>query len=188
MHEQANYTKDQLLDGLRNGNESCFTTVFNNLYPALCYYAFQITGNQAAAEDIAEESFIKIWQLRGQFSEYNFLKSFLYKTVRNACIDLLRRQNRKRLQQNNIAGATEANDKTALEKIIQAEVFRELYHTLEHLPMQSRKVVSKFYIEGKSLKQIAKEMDLGIGTVKAHKKRGLVFLKNRLTTLFLFFC
>jgi RNA polymerase sigma-70 factor (family 1) len=178
---------EEIVIELRQGSEKSFEIIFSSLYPALCFYAFQITGNQPAAEDIAEECLLKIWNRRDQFFEFNFLKSFLYKTVRNACIDWLRVENGHQLHHIAIAALAVQQEKTAMENIIQAEVFRELHTVLDTLPPQCRKVVTMFYMEGKPVRQIATELQVAIGTVKKHKKRGLILLKKRLPGLFLIF-
>ena len=62
--------------------------LFKQLYRPLCVYAMHyLKGNTEAAEDIVQDCFIKYWQSRPDNG-----RAFLYVSVRNACIDYLRRQ------------------------------------------------------------------------------------------------
>src|SRR5579872_7109291 len=89
-------TTEQLLEGFREGRESAFSSIFRQLYPALCYYSLRFTNDQAAAEDIATDSFMKVWERRGNFYHLDALKSYLYTTVRHASFVWIKRQARQR--------------------------------------------------------------------------------------------
>src|SRR3954469_8578611 len=87
--------KESLQDyvqAFQRGEEKGFTYFFNELYPALLYFAFRIIDDKPAAKDIVEESFIKIWERHTTFTHNKVIKSWLYTTVRNACIDWQRKQ------------------------------------------------------------------------------------------------
>jgi RNA polymerase sigma-70 factor (family 1) len=181
MRERLTHTEDEILTGFREGLEASFTAVFKALYPALCYYALRLTHDQVTAEDIAEESFIKVWGRRASFYHYGELKAYLYTTVRNASINWNALQKRQLEAERAQSAARSEYDSYVLEDMIRAEWLREVYTTLDTLPPQCLKIATMLYVEGKSTRQIAKELNLSVGTVKTQKARGLVFLRKRLT-------
>lgn len=175
------------MNGFRQGRERSITIIFNQLYTTLCFYAVRITNNQAAAEDIVEESFIKIWDRRENFFHFQVIKSFLYTTVRNASINWVK-QNKS--QENALNGGYSAFKETAnskLEDLISVETFRELYIALDNLPPQCRKIITMLFIEGKKPGQVAEELQLSVANVSTQKKRGIMLLRKILPNL-IFYC
>lgn len=181
MHEPLhNYSNEEaLLRAFREGQEKSFAEVFKTLYPALCFYALRIIGDQSASEDIAGESFIKIWSRREQFHQFNILKSYLYSTTRNASLNWLKHSQRQQLSEKEAAAGGPDSEKYVLEDIVRAELLREIYTALDNLPPQCRKIMAMLYIEGKNTGQIAKELQLAVGTVKTQKARGVMLLRKR---------
>ena len=172
------------MQGFQMGDKKSFELIFQIFYPALCLYALKITGDQFSAEDIAEESFVKIWQRHANFSHIKVLKSYLYTTVRNASINWSK-QNKKQQQFFN----KEYSDykkpiQTKLENLIEVETFRELYCAIENLSPQCKKIITMLFIEGKRTKQVAKELQLSHSHVSTQRKRGLVLLRKIIPLLF----
>jgi RNA polymerase sigma-70 factor (ECF subfamily) len=174
--------EQQLLEGFRAGREESFTQVFKALSPALCWYSSRLTGDGAAAEDIVQESFIKIWERRAQFFHLAVLKSYLYTTVRNDSLQWLRRENRKQTKERTSQQGEPDNERSKLEDLIRAEVIRELSSGVQTLPPQCRQVISLFY-EGKNTREVAETLQISQGNVKVQKGRGLKLLRKRLPDL-----
>src|ERR1700689_1849067 len=185
MREKNNYTEQQLVDDFHRGDEKAFSQLFRLLYAAMCFYALRYTGDQAAAEDITEESFLKIWDRRETFSNYKVLRSFLYSTVRNASLNWLKTKKRQAVHKKELAIQTEVFESSVLENIVRAEVFNDVYAAFAKLPPRCRQIISMIFFEGKNAREVAEELNLSIGTVKTQKARGLMLLRNRLTILFL---
>jgi RNA polymerase sigma-70 factor (family 1) len=180
MPGRDKYTEKELLSGFREGREESFTHVFKALCPALCWYSKRLTGDGAAAEDIVQEAFVKIWERRSQFFQFAVLKSYLYTTVRNDSLQSIRRQNRKQ-QKERTAGAPD-EERSKLEDLIRAEVFRELNAGVQTLPPQCRKVITLF-LQGKNTREVAETLQISSDNVKAQKGRGLELLRRRLPDL-----
>lgn len=170
------------------GEEKGFNYFFNTLYPALLYYAFRIMQDKSSAKDIVEESFIKIWERHSTFSHPKVIKSWLYTTVHNGCIDWQRKQQNTNAQHEEMAHLQQNNSEThAMQEIIRAEVTSEIYTAITELPPRCQRVFKLLYIEGKTLKQVADEMQLSINTVKNHRAHGLSLLKKRAPDFFALF-
>lgn len=168
------------LKDFREGTEKAFSQVFRALYPAVCYYALRITNDQTAAEDIAGEAFLKLWDRREQFHHFNVLKSYLYTTTRNASINWLNVSKRQHKSESEAASLNRDDQNYVLHDIIRAETLLQVYTALDRLPPQCRKIMTMLYIEGKNVRQVAEELGLGIGTIKTQKARGLTILREQL--------
>jgi RNA polymerase sigma-70 factor (family 1) len=184
MRPPVNDNIDNLVKAFQRGEEKGFTYFFNELYPALLYFAFRILNDKAAAKDIVEESFIKIWERHTSFTHHKVIKSWLYTTVRNGCIDLQRKQQTNMQREEELASMTKTTETHAMQEMIRAEVASEIYNAITNLPPRCRQVFRLIYIEGKTLKQTAQEMQLSVNTVKNHRTHGLSLLKKRAPDFF----
>lgn len=174
--------KDDIQDyvqAFRQGKEAGFTYFFNTFYKALTYYAHRMIKDRDAAEEIVGDSFIKIWQRHDTFDHVRVIKSWLYTTVRNSCLDWLRQQRYAAQNEQKLADRLkDASESNVLHDLVRAEVLREIHIAITNLPPQCSQVFKLLYIQGKSLKQVAEEMQLSIHTIKNQRARGLTILKK----------
>src|SRR5580704_4345040 len=91
-----NTDERHLIYDLQNGDEAFFTSIFNQFYAPLVLYAYRITDDQNAAEDIVENAFINLWKKRSSLSEIRSLNSYLYTIARNGCLSWLRKNKREK--------------------------------------------------------------------------------------------
>jgi RNA polymerase sigma-70 factor (family 1) len=176
---------EHLILELQNGDEACFTSIFKQFYSPLVLYAFRMTEDQYAAEDIIENAFISLWKKRNSLSEIRSLKSYLYTIARNGCLSWIRKNKREKSRYKIISSIEEGFDRTALENMIYSETMAKIYAAMDKLPPQCKKVFILHFIEGKKIAEIAEELKISIGTVKTHKVRGIDSLQKSLLGLFL---
>lgn len=163
----------------QKGEEKGFTFFFNSLRPALVYYAHKIVNDRPVAEDVTDESFIKLWERHETFAHPQVIKSWMYTTVRNTCINRLQERKRKikwEAEYVKDAAVTEADPNFNL--VIEAEVIRVIKKGFEKLPTECRKVFHSLYIEGNTVRETAEASNLSISTIKNQKKRGLTILRK----------
>jgi RNA polymerase sigma-70 factor (family 1) len=183
--KSLNPDEQQLILELQDGDEACFTSIFNQFYTPLVLYAFRITEDQNAAEDIIENAFISLWKKRNSLSEIRSLKSYLYTIAKNGCLSWIRKNKREKSRYKIISSIEEGFEKTALENMIYSETMSKIYAAIDKLPPQCRKVFILHFKEGKKIAEIAEELKISIGTVKTHKVRGIDSLQKSLLGLFL---
>lgn len=157
-----------------------FTVWFRQYYAPLCLFAERILGDRDNAEDIVEDTFFKLWNRQAHFENEEHLKAFLYRAVKNACLDFIKTNERSERRNTLFTEDQQAQDEGYLHEIIRIEVIRELYAAIDSLPPQSGKIIKMSFVEGKTNQEIADELNLSVQTVKNQKGRGLGILKDRL--------
>ena len=179
MHT-GNENIQDYIQSFKRGEEKGFSYFFKTLYPSLLFYAFRIVKDKIPAEDIVEESFIKIWERHKNFEDAGKLKSWLYATVRNACFDYLRLQQKEKQGEDSMA-ILQAGDVVpdTLEHIISAEVTGHIYNVLLSLPPRCQEVLKHLFIDGMTLGEVADVMKVSINTVKNQRARGLELIRKR---------
>ncbi len=183
MGRPKNLQSEELLAGFRDGQESSFKKVFEMLYPSNLYYAFQITQDQSAAEDIVEESFVKIWAKRGQMENIKVLKSYLYVTIRNGAFNWQNLRKRQNNMEKDLEMFGEHSDRSVLEGIVHAEVLQQIYTVLDRLPTACRRIMRMAYIEGMTTRKIAETLKLTVGTIKTQRTKGISVIRKNLGDL-----
>lgn len=172
---------------IRNGDEQGFNRVFHQYYGPLTYFAQSILNDQETAEDIVEDTFVKLWERPEILFKPGSLKSYLYTTVRNASIDYLRKVKRLKAYSSEVKTIKDVEEKPVLHSIIEAETMHMIYQALETLPPKCGQIFKMFYLEGKKLEEIATELNIALSTVKSQKGRAIQLLQKRLPELLLLF-
>lgn len=162
-------------------NEQTYNLLFKKLYKPLCFFAFKILHDNDRAEDIVQDCFLKLWVKEKEFDEFGKVKSYLYLSVKNACLDDLQHQTVKTKHQNSLQPNEFIADQNILDLIMQAEVLRKVLYAIDTLPPKCKEVIHLTYSEGKSLKEIAEQMGVTISTVTNQKLRGIALLRQKLS-------
>ena len=165
-----------------NNNTSPYIDIkylFNTYYARLCYFAYKLVKNQAAAKDLAQDVFLKYWYKRNEYSSELAIKNFLYLSLRNACLNHIRHDSIEKKYAETLADNALEEEK-GLSYLIKAEALSAIHNAIESLPVGCKTVLQLAYFEGLKNEQIANEMGVSINTVKTQKQRALKLLRLKL--------
>lgn len=182
--------EEDLLNILSEGDATALRRLFDVYYTPLCYFAEKLTGDHAEAEDMVMDIFTRLWQKKQELTAISNIKAFLYTSVRNACMDFLRKQSRHDDSHREIRYLSEQGEVYAINEEIFAKVLQHLQEEIEQLPRQCRSVFKLLYLEGLSTQQVAERLHLSVQTVRNQKTRAIQLLRAALgeKDLFLFSC
>lgn len=173
--------RNDWFDLFKRGDEQAFRHAFEKYYQPVSYFAFKILNGDSYAEDIVSESFRKAWEARGKFDTEKHLENFLYLVTRNACISQLRAERVAATTVRewvHLAAEAEADTTLDLEHT-QARLISILHEKLNSLP--GGDVLRMSYLEGKSTREIAKELNTTENNVYIVKSRALKMLRSMLS-------
>lgn len=154
--------------------------IFNEYYDRLVYFSFKIVNDKQDAEDAVQEAFVKYWNNKERISgEQSMIKSYLYTTVRNISLNIVRhRRVVKDFEQRPFSLAEKEED--VINKIIQTEVLTKICAVMASMPDGCRKISWMGYIDGMKNREIAEELGVSMNTVKTQKQRGAKILRTKL--------
>ncbi|MBQ2167405.1 MAG: RNA polymerase sigma factor [Bacteroidaceae bacterium] len=135
------------------------------------------SGNGDEADDVAQEALMKAYVASPSFEDEAGFSAWLYKIACNCLID----HQRKLTTRGVTLDIDKANDVAASSHTDDAFHYQDLYHAIDGLGMSERTAVLLFYMEDRSVKEIATMMNVAEGTVKAYLSRGREHLRNKLT-------
>jgi RNA polymerase sigma-70 factor (ECF subfamily) len=173
------FSDEELLERLSAGDPAAFETLIRTQYAVICRFAEKFLPDAALAEDVAQESFIKLWKSGKTFDTLTALKAYLYTIARNGCLDLIR--NRNRLQERHYQAAASEVEATepVLADIIRAESIALIYQYVQEMPEKMREVFLLSYREGMTVSEIAVQLGWKVKAVKKQKYKALVALRGR---------
>jgi RNA polymerase sigma-70 factor (family 1) len=175
-------TDDACIELLNRQDKQAIDYLMKRFYPALCLFAESLMNDRQWAEEMAEESFIKLWQQHGNFPNIQAVKAYLYKVTKNLCFKKLATlQTRRKRQSRFQLEFNPPSEATVLRKMIQSDVMSEIMRAVDTLPEQIGRVFRMGFLEGMDNKQIAAELQTSIQTVKNQKVRALQLLRLKLT-------
>ena len=149
---------------------------FRRLGPALHAHALAILADPAAAEDVVQDAFVRVWPRRERLTEHEQLDGYLFKAVRNLALDQQRRGVRaaRRILSVTPAAPLAAADGPDVERIDEA---------LRGLPPEQREVVVLRVHLGLSFAEVAERTDTPLGTVHSRWRYAMTRLRERLSPL-----
>ncbi|WP_262047019.1 RNA polymerase sigma factor [Bradyrhizobium sp. Bra78] len=173
------YDEDsELLDRLAAGDEAAFRALVERHIDRAYAIALRIVGNAADAEDVVQDTMLKIWSHRGRWQHGRAkFSTWLYRVISNRCIDL-----RRKPRNENVETVPEVADGQpgAVEIIERNELNGMLELAMQRLPEQQRIAVILSYHESMSNGEIAQVMDTTVAAVESLLKRGRQQLRQLL--------
>ncbi len=168
----------------RNGHNAAFEDIFTSLYTPLCSFADTYLKDRNLAEDIVQEIFITLWHKRKDFINLLSLKTFLYRSVSNKCLNHIKHEKvinkYQEVQLEKTQSETFYND-----HIIEEETHRLIYRAIDELPPSCKEIV---YLSLQGLKnpEIAEELSISVNTIKTQKALAYKKLRIKLKDIILF--
>lgn len=168
------------------GDLSAFRRFFRRNVAEVFAVCQRILRNRQDAEDVVSEVFLEVWNKRDRYDSSRATpRSYLLIVARSRAIDRYRsRQSRNGPQassisyidESDIAGSEVCEEPDA--KLIRAESEQDAARALADLDQPQRQVMELSFYEGLSHAQIASRLDIPLGTVKSHIRRGLAKLRQ----------
>lgn len=165
-------------------DEAAFRTLFYSFFSPLCVFAHRYVEDQATCEDLVQDTFFRIWKNRKSLDIHSSARNFMMTTVRNSCLDWLRKQAvEKRWEEKFMEEAEE--ETTDLYTTIELEHL--LNQALDKLPEQISSTFRSNRFEGKTYTEIATEKNISVKTVESYMSKALKLLRVELRDYLSFF-
>ncbi len=172
------------IEAIKNGDELAFEIFFTMEYKNVIFFICSYIGNESAAKDLAQESFISLWKRRGQIdSNYN-LRSYLYTIARNKTLNYIRDNRLKKknsLEHENLnLNFYALSHPSVIDEIDALEMEKLIDLTLEQLPEKIRRIFNLSRVENLTYKEIAQKENITIKAVEYQIKKALDIFRKRL--------
>ncbi|MDX1446067.1 RNA polymerase sigma factor [Lishizhenia sp.] len=177
----------QLVEMAKKGNQNAYAQLMDRYREPVYYMLLKMIKNNDDAEDLTIEAFGKAFNRLEQYSPSYAFSTWLFKIASNNCIDFIRK---KRVKVTSMDHAYSNQDGESVgmdfesegldpeEVIMKKQKVKMMRQVVRKLKPRYRDLIEKRYFQELSYDEIATEMDLPLGTVKAQLFRAREFLAN----------
>jgi len=185
----ASSLQDQeLVKQALDGNQKSFEKLLLKYRDPLSHHIFKMVREEKMVEDLVQESFIKAFNSLKSYSSSFAFSTWLYKIATNHTIDYLRKRKLPTQSINQPISAKDGEFEVELpdstyrpdKHIIEDEKKELIQKAISELPEKYQKVIVMRHQQEKSYEEIARELDIPLGTVKAHIFRAREILYRNL--------
>jgi RNA polymerase sigma-70 factor (ECF subfamily) len=183
----------KLVELAQEGDQNAFAELMKRYNRSLYHVILKMVRNVDDAEDLTIEAFAKAFKNLDKFKQDYTFSTWLFKIATNNCIDFIRKKkNNETFSLNNLYNNTENEEfdldiadenSNPQEDAIRSQKAELMQKLVARLPAKYRKLVTMRYFEERAYQEIAEELEIPIGTVKAqlHRARELLYdmVKNQ---------
>jgi RNA polymerase sigma factor (sigma-70 family) len=176
-----------LVEAARKGDQAAYAELMERYRESIYFMMYKMVKHQDDADDLTIEAFGKAFSRLDQYSPSYAFSTWLFKIASNNCIDFIRK---KRIKVTSMSTGFTTNDGEILyvdaraqtmnpeESIIHGQKVVHMRMLVSKLKPRYRELIEKRYFEELSYEEIAEELNLPLGTVKAQLFRARDFLAN----------
>lgn len=171
-----------ILKAIKEGDANSFEILFHKYYQELCNYSMGILGDAEKAEDVVQDAFVYLWENRQKINITISLKSYLYQSVRNGALKIIRTQ---ALEQHHMPRLTEFIEYLEKSEFSEDELIKlqKIEQAIDELPSQCKNVFLMSFMDQKSYKQISDELGVSLNTVKTHVSKAYRIIREKAQNL-----
>lgn len=178
-----NHQEDIWLQQLTVGDEQAYRQLFDRYYGLLALFAERYVRDKQLAEDAVHDVLMNLYERRERFGSIVLLKSYLYNSVRNRCLNILEH---RKVRESYASCFADDPEETAVQYAwLEMEIYEQLREAIQCLPAQQREIFD-LTLMGFDNAEISEKLGITIDAVKGHKKRGRKLLKQRFQNLWFF--
>jgi RNA polymerase sigma factor (sigma-70 family) len=187
-HVRVREDDRELIEKAKKGDEGAYRVLLSRYERAVYNICYRMVRDKEEARDLAQEAFMKVFAMLDRYNPSYAFSNWLLKITSNLCIDAMRKRRIDTLPmdepirsargdiERQYASPMAAPDKTLLDK----ERMALLRRAIDNLPDHYRIMIVLRHQEDRTYDDIARILDLPLGTVKARIHRAREMLKNAL--------
>ena len=174
-----------LVKSARNGDEKAFADLMHRYRDSIYYMLLKMVNNPSDADDLTIEAFGKAFKNIHLYTPNYAFSTWLFRIATNNCIDFIRKKKsaptaieQGQNEQESPASSLQSNTPDPEEELIKQQKITHLKHVVSQLKPQYRRLIELRFFREYSYEEIANELDIPLGTVKAQIFRAKELLYN----------
>ena len=184
-YSEDNYfpqTDADLFMRLRDGETDALAVLYDRHASLVYGLSLKLLRNRAEAEDLTQDIFLTLVKKSNYDPQRGTLRTYLAILTKSRALDRLRKSTKhQQIKERASKESAEARLLDPLEEALQAERAQEVKSALQQLSNNEREVLNMAYYQGLSQSEIAKRLNIALGTIKSRTRRSLIKLRQALT-------
>jgi RNA polymerase sigma factor (sigma-70 family) len=188
LSPKAQYDYQLVKRCVDQGDQSAYAELMERYRESIYYMLLKMVNNSDDAEDLTIEAFGKAFNRLAQYHPSYAFSTWMFKIASNNCIDFIRKQRKKKTTSldtgisnedgESMSFDVEADVRDPEEEMVRDQKIQMMRQVVEKLKPRYKELVILRYFKEYSYEEIAQELDLPLGTVKAQLFRAREFLAN----------
>jgi len=183
------YSDEQLIGLFQSGDDNAYIELVNRYRDRLTNFVFQFLGDLDQAEDVVQDTMIKLYQKKHYYREIAKFSTWIYTIARNLANTELRKRKRKKIVfLSQMTKKEQGYELTAIQPNVEQDIENEfiqkkIQESIQKLPEHFRSVIILRDIEHLAYEDISKIIEVPLGTVKSRINRARLQLQADLQDL-----
>ncbi len=174
--------ENTLLERLHKGDNDAFQHLFMVYYQPLAIFANKLVSDIDLAKDLVQEVIVNFYEKHAEIHIHTSLKAHLYQSVRNKCLNHLKREQIIRTHHSQIFIENKSQEEVFNDLLEETELEHQIKQTIDTLPNQCKRIFEMSRYQGKSNQDIADELSISKRTVETQISNALKKLRNKLSS------
>lgn len=154
-----------------------FETLFKEHFTGLCYFAQKYLGDLDSSKEVVHAVFVKIWENRAEFDFEKSAKSYLFTSVYNRSMNVIRDNKKFTTSDDDDSHARIMETGEFTDSMELAELEGKIKESIQKLPEKCREIFQLNRFEGKKYAEIAESLNISVKTVEAQMSKALKTLR-----------
>jgi RNA polymerase sigma-70 factor, ECF subfamily len=163
---------------VKNGDEGAFSRLFDGYYASLCFFAVKYLSDMDLSRSLVQQVFVDLWVKREKIDVTLSVKSYLYRSVKNRCIDHLRKEKNTSEISESVENLSQIPFRDLVEE---AELNDRINTSINKLPEKCREIFLLCRFEGLKYAEIAQKLNISVKTVEMQMGIALKRLRESLS-------
>ncbi|MHA6481036.1 RNA polymerase sigma factor SigW [Paenibacillus sp. strain BS8-2] len=186
--DKVNVLENQLARLALKGDQQAFEELVDLYQDKLFHMAYRMLSNRQEAEDVVQETFLRVYKNLDRFDESLKFSTWIYRIATNLCIDRLRKRkptyslDAESSEYEGLDGYSmiPGDNRTPESELILSDTQRIIHQAMETLPPKYKSVMMLRYIQDLSLQEVGDILGMPVTTIKTRVHRGREFLRKKL--------
>ena len=168
-----------MIKGLRSGRDSAYEQLFKEYYKPLAVFASTYVEDIETGKEIVQDLFVHLYEKRRALAINSSIKSYLFKSVRNRCLNHIKHQQVVKMHHDQMKPVVEESEN--LEDLIrETELEHMVSKVVDQLPPKCKRIFTMSRVSGLSNGEIAQELEISKRTVETQISNALKVLREKL--------
>ena len=182
---KRNLISDQfLVESLKSGDPGSFSFIFSTYFRDMVFFAYSFTHELTTAEDIVQDTFVKLWEEHEKLNVTVSLRSVLLKTIQNKCIDWHRHKKVLNNHSTFIIDNSPLYEYDTDNYVLRSELEDIIENAVATLPDNIKEAFEMNRYEGLKYQEIAIRLNVSVRTVEVRISKALDLLRKKLVDYF----
>jgi len=170
---------NQIFEAIKRDDNGAYEMVFREYYRPMTAYAFRFLGNLADSESIVQDVFLRLWQKRKEIMITSSLQNYLFRSVKNHCINQLEHEKIKNGYQTLVI-RNEADRSEYSEFFLEFGLMNKIEAAIASLPEKRQEIFRLAREDGLKYREIADRLNISIKTVETQMTLAMKKLRESL--------